>query len=142
VTSRASDIDFNAQPGAEKPVILHLAQLAWIAEHSNVCCFGPPGSWFTPAPPASVVDQSVQPRCGDLDGEPSSTAARDLDGLKFAAALDLVQSWRAQPSKRAASLRATNPAATSGTKRRRVSPVRRMRQGACGVVCWRGAARR
>src|SRR4051794_26188889 len=37
------DFDFTAQPGAEKPLILHLAQLAWIAEHSNVCFFGPPG---------------------------------------------------------------------------------------------------
>ena len=30
-------------PRAEKPLILHLAQLAWIAEHMNVCFFGPPG---------------------------------------------------------------------------------------------------
>lgn len=36
------DFDFTAQPGAEKPLILHLAQLAWITEHSNVCFFGPP----------------------------------------------------------------------------------------------------
>ena len=38
------DFDFSAQPGAEKPLILHLAQLAWITEHSNVCFFGPPGT--------------------------------------------------------------------------------------------------
>jgi DNA replication protein DnaC len=37
------DFDFKAQPGAEKPLIFHLAQLAWIPEHSNVCFFGPPG---------------------------------------------------------------------------------------------------
>jgi DNA replication protein DnaC len=36
------DFDFSAQPGAEKPLILHLAQLAWITERSNVCFFGPP----------------------------------------------------------------------------------------------------
>ncbi|MCA1679664.1 MAG: ATP-binding protein [Actinobacteria bacterium] len=36
------DFDFTAQPGAERPLILHLAQLAWITEHSNVCFFGPP----------------------------------------------------------------------------------------------------
>src|ERR1700749_4019129 len=36
------DFDFKAQPGAERPMILHLAQLAWIAEHSNLCLFGPP----------------------------------------------------------------------------------------------------
>ena len=41
------DFDFSAQPGAEKPLILHLAQLAWIAEHSNVCFFGPPGTGKT-----------------------------------------------------------------------------------------------
>ena len=37
------DFDCAAQPGAEKPVILHLAQLAWVQEHANVCFFGPPG---------------------------------------------------------------------------------------------------
>ncbi|HEY7621918.1 MAG TPA: ATP-binding protein [Solirubrobacteraceae bacterium] len=41
------DFDFTAQPGAEKPLILHLAQLAWISEHSNVCFFGPPGTGKT-----------------------------------------------------------------------------------------------
>jgi DNA replication protein DnaC len=38
------DFDFTAQPGAEKPLILHLAQLAWTDEHSNVCFLGPPGT--------------------------------------------------------------------------------------------------
>jgi DNA replication protein DnaC len=37
------DFDFKAQPGAERPLLLHLAQLAWITEHSNVCFFGPSG---------------------------------------------------------------------------------------------------
>jgi len=41
------DFDFTAQPAAEKPLILHLAQLAWIEEHSNVCFFGPPGTGKT-----------------------------------------------------------------------------------------------
>src|SRR3954465_907431 len=41
------DFDFTAQPAAEKPLILHLAQLAWITEHSNVCFFGPPGTGKT-----------------------------------------------------------------------------------------------
>ena len=41
------DFDFTAQPGAEKPLILHLAQLAWTTEHSNVCFFGPPGTGKT-----------------------------------------------------------------------------------------------
>src|SRR3982751_2652578 len=34
------DFDFSAQPGAERPLILHLAQLAWTEEHANVCFFG------------------------------------------------------------------------------------------------------
>ncbi len=38
------DIDFTAQPGAERRLILHLAQHAWITEHSNVSFFGPPGT--------------------------------------------------------------------------------------------------
>src|ERR1044072_221112 len=38
------DFDFTAQPAAEKPLIFHLAQLAWTAEHMNVCFFGPPGT--------------------------------------------------------------------------------------------------
>src|SRR4051794_28516853 len=38
------DFDFTAQPAAEKPLIFHLAQLAWTAEHNNVCFFGPPGT--------------------------------------------------------------------------------------------------
>jgi DNA replication protein DnaC len=37
------DFDFTAQPAAEQPLILHLAQLAWTQEHMNVCFFGPPG---------------------------------------------------------------------------------------------------
>jgi len=37
------DFDFSAQPSAEKPLVLHLAQLAWIHEHANVCLIGPPG---------------------------------------------------------------------------------------------------
>jgi DNA replication protein DnaC len=41
------DFDFAAQPAAEKPLILHLAQLAWISEHNNVCFFGPPGTGKT-----------------------------------------------------------------------------------------------
>ena len=41
------DFDFTAQPAAEKPLILHLAQLAWTQEHMNVCFFGPPGTGKT-----------------------------------------------------------------------------------------------
>ena len=38
------DFDFAAQPGAERPLIGHLAQLAWIDEAANVCFLGPPGT--------------------------------------------------------------------------------------------------
>lgn len=38
------DFDWTAQPSAEKPLLLHLAQLNWIEEHANVCFFGPPGT--------------------------------------------------------------------------------------------------
>ena len=38
------DFDWRAQPSAEKPLLLHLAQLAWIEERANVCFFGPPGT--------------------------------------------------------------------------------------------------
>jgi DNA replication protein DnaC len=41
------DFDFTAQPAAEKPLIFHLAQLAWAQEHKNVCFFGPPGTGKT-----------------------------------------------------------------------------------------------
>src|SRR3954470_6595451 len=41
------DFDFAAQPGAERPLILHLAQLTWIAEAANVCLIGPPGTGKT-----------------------------------------------------------------------------------------------
>jgi DNA replication protein DnaC len=37
------DFDFTAQPGAGKPLITHLAQLAWVDEAANVCFLGPPG---------------------------------------------------------------------------------------------------
>jgi hypothetical protein len=41
------DFDFTAQPGAEERLILHLAQLSWITEHSNVCFIAPPGTGET-----------------------------------------------------------------------------------------------
>ena len=41
------DFDWTAQPAAEKPLVIHLAQLAWIEERANVCFFGPPGTGKT-----------------------------------------------------------------------------------------------
>jgi DNA replication protein DnaC len=66
------DFDFAAQPGAERPLIQHLAQLAWIDEAANVCFLGPPD----PGSHCSfrlTGGQAVQPgrrkrRCGALCG--------------------------------------------------------------------------
>jgi DNA replication protein DnaC len=41
------DFDWKVQPSAERPLVLHLAQLAWIEERANVCFFGPPGTGKT-----------------------------------------------------------------------------------------------
>ncbi|MGH2887135.1 MAG: IS21-like element helper ATPase IstB, partial [Solirubrobacteraceae bacterium] len=41
------DFDWTAQPAAERPLVMHLAQLAWIEEHANVCLIGPPGTGKT-----------------------------------------------------------------------------------------------
>ena len=41
------DFDWAAQPSAERPLVLHLAQLDWITEHRNVCFLGPPGTGKT-----------------------------------------------------------------------------------------------
>jgi DNA replication protein DnaC len=41
------DFDWSAQPSAEKPLVLHLAQLSWIEERANVCFLGPPGTGKT-----------------------------------------------------------------------------------------------
>jgi DNA replication protein DnaC len=41
------DFDWAAQPAAERPLVMHLAQLAWIEERANVCLVGPPGTGKT-----------------------------------------------------------------------------------------------
>jgi len=41
------EFDWTAQPSAEKPLLLHLAQLSWIEEHANCCFLGPPGTGKT-----------------------------------------------------------------------------------------------
>ena len=41
------DFDWQAQPAAERPLVMHLAQLAWIDEHANVCFLGPPSTGKT-----------------------------------------------------------------------------------------------
>jgi DNA replication protein DnaC len=41
------DFDRTAQPAAEKPLLPHLAQLAWTEERATVRLFGPPGTGKT-----------------------------------------------------------------------------------------------
>jgi DNA replication protein DnaC len=41
------DFDWAAQPTAERPLVMRLAQLAWISEAENVCFLGPPGTGKT-----------------------------------------------------------------------------------------------
>jgi DNA replication protein DnaC len=41
------DFDWQAQPAAERPLVMNLAQLAWIEERANVCFLGPPGTGKT-----------------------------------------------------------------------------------------------
>jgi DNA replication protein DnaC len=41
------DFDWTVQPSVERPLVLHLAQLAWVEEHGNVCFLGPPGTGKT-----------------------------------------------------------------------------------------------
>jgi IstB-like ATP binding protein len=55
------DFDWSAQPSAEKPLVLHLAQLAWIEERANVCFFGPPPRNGSPAsrPPRTATSSST-----------------------------------------------------------------------------------
>ena len=52
------DFDWTAQPAAEKPLLLHLAQLAWIEEQANVCFLGPPGTGKTHCAIALAFDRS------------------------------------------------------------------------------------
>ena len=40
----ADGVAARAQPSAERPLVLHLAQLAWIEERGNVCFLAPPGT--------------------------------------------------------------------------------------------------
>lgn len=62
------DFDWSAQPSAERPLVLHLAQLAWIEECANVCFLGPPGPGSHCPPrlphcansPASSLETSIR----------------------------------------------------------------------------------
>ena len=75
------DFDWSAQPSAERPLVLHLAQLAWIEEHANVCFLGPPGTGKTPprdrarrSKPASAATASPSPP--PKNGSPGSRQHR------------------------------------------------------------------
>jgi DNA replication protein DnaC len=56
------DFDWTAQPSAEKPLVLHLAQLSWIEERGNVCFLGPPGTGKTHLAIALGVEAARQRR--------------------------------------------------------------------------------
>jgi DNA replication protein DnaC len=64
------DFDWTAQPAAEKPLVLHLAQLAWIDERANTCFFGPPGPVshcsFRLSRLQTVQPPAARPRCEAL----------------------------------------------------------------------------
>jgi hypothetical protein len=64
------DFDWTAQPATEKPLVLHLAQLAWIEERANVCFFGPPGPVshcsFRLSRLQTVQPPAARPRCEAL----------------------------------------------------------------------------
>ena len=77
------DFDWAAQPAAERPLVMHLAQLAWIEEHANVCFFGPPGTGKV-APRDRARDEGLRaglprrasrpPRNGSRGSRPPRTA--------------------------------------------------------------------
>src|SRR6201989_1988260 len=76
----SEDFDFTAQPSAERPLVMHLAQLAWIEEHANVCLTGNPGTgkrisgslWGSRPASAATVSRSPQPS----NGSPGSRKPR------------------------------------------------------------------
>ena len=50
------DFDWSAQPSAERPLVLHLAQLAWIEEHGNVCFLDPLHQSLSPGTRSTFKD--------------------------------------------------------------------------------------
>ena len=64
------DFDWTAQPSAERPLVMHLAQLAWIEEHANLFFFGPPGPGSHCSPRLirlqTVQPPAARPRCEAL----------------------------------------------------------------------------
>ncbi len=73
------DFDFTAQPAAERPLISHLAQLAWVTEHANVCFFGPPGTGKTHLATALAIRA-----CQDGHRVAFATAQQWIDRLEAA----------------------------------------------------------
>ncbi len=71
------DFDFTAQPAAERPLLMHLGQLAWIDEHANVCFFGPP-RW------RGALQRALKQRQRLVAGDPGCCDAADA-GVRVAA---------------------------------------------------------
>ena len=78
------DFDFTAQPGAERPLILHLAQLAWITEHATSASSDRPeparrisrSRWRSRPARTDTASRSRPPSNGSTASKPPSTATR------------------------------------------------------------------
>ena len=135
------DFDFTAQPAAEKPLIFHLAQLAWASRAHERLLLRPARSWFTLPSSRFVIGQTVQavpPDTWILSPLRRPWVTWTAASSPRWTLCNTV--WRATPSAWAASASGTKPSGMSGTKRARISSVRRIRQGACGVVCSPGSS--
>ena len=84
------DFDFTAQPSAERPLVMHLAQLAWVEEHANVCPDRPARSGFTLPPSRSSLCKQSSFGLKHLDSQAFATAGGDVHRVSLSA-LDLVQ---------------------------------------------------
>ena len=97
------DFDFKAQPGAERPLILHLAQLAWITEHSQRLLLRPARSWFTVHLSVQGVSSGSKAGSGTLMASPLRRPRVTWMALSSPRWTLCNTVWRAQPSERAAS---------------------------------------
>ena len=138
-TKTLEEFDFTAQPGIDRAIVNELATLRFVEEKANVLLIGPPD-------PVS----HCPPRCRHWSNSPASAS----DTLILRPFRRPLTTWtasssprwtlcktvcRAQPRLLAASSSGRYPSGTLGTNRERVSSVRRIRQGACGVVCSPGS---
>jgi hypothetical protein len=135
---RLQDFVFAYNPNVPQATIAALAEGAWIDDRESVIFVGDAG-------PGS----HCSPRVGHWSNSPVSAAeTRMRSPLRRPWVTWTASSsprwtlcktvWRATPSSLAASASGTKPSGTSGMKRRRMSSVSRIRQGAPGEVCSAG----